>query len=71
MSAVTLGIIALVWGVSAEREHRHKMPEPHRFFPSRWYDPSSLPDTFTTSNSVYRWSRQIREHEKAAKSRPE
>jgi len=30
-----VGITALVWKVSAEREFRHTMPEPGRFFPSR------------------------------------
>ncbi|KAF3767561.1 hypothetical protein M406DRAFT_338303 [Cryphonectria parasitica EP155] len=33
--AVVVGITALVWNLSAEREFRHKMPEPGRFFPSR------------------------------------
>ncbi|XTI90466.1 hypothetical protein V2W45_653280 [Cenococcum geophilum] len=49
MGGVILGIAALVFSVSAEREERTKFPEPGRFFPSRY------------------WSRQIREHERAAK----
>ncbi|KAL2189661.1 hypothetical protein L209DRAFT_132804 [Thermothelomyces heterothallicus CBS 203.75] len=32
---VIFGITALVWKLSAEREFRHKMPEPGRFYPSR------------------------------------
>jgi ABC-type transport system involved in cytochrome c biogenesis permease subunit len=30
-----VGIVGMAWSVSAEREHRDKMPEPGRFFPSR------------------------------------
>jgi hypothetical protein len=29
------GVTALVWKLSAEKEYRHKMPEPGRFYPSR------------------------------------
>jgi hypothetical protein len=32
-----LGIVAAVWSISAEREHRDRMPEPGRFFPSRYW----------------------------------
>ncbi|RQM07860.1 hypothetical protein DH86_00000735 [Scytalidium sp. 3C] len=35
--ALIVGITALVWNVSAEREFRHKMPEEGRFFPSRYW----------------------------------
>ncbi|KAK4193847.1 hypothetical protein QBC35DRAFT_446183 [Podospora australis] len=35
IGAVVFGITALVWNLSAEREFRHKMPEPGRFYPSR------------------------------------
>ncbi|KAI1359960.1 hypothetical protein F5Y08DRAFT_62608 [Xylaria arbuscula] len=34
---VIVGITALAWNLSAEREYRHKMPEPGRFFPSRYW----------------------------------
>ncbi|KAI1749870.1 hypothetical protein F4782DRAFT_532952 [Xylaria castorea] len=34
---VIVGITALAWNLSAQREHRHKMPEPDRFFPSRYW----------------------------------
>ena len=33
--AVILGFTALTWRLSADREFRHKMPEPGRFYPSR------------------------------------
>lgn len=35
MGAVIMGATALVWNLSANREFRHKMPEPDRFYPSR------------------------------------
>lgn len=35
MGAAMLGVVAATWSLSAEREHRDKMPEPGRFFPSR------------------------------------
>ncbi|ERS95949.1 hypothetical protein HMPREF1624_07484 [Sporothrix schenckii ATCC 58251] len=31
------GIIAIVWKIDSELEYRHKMPEPGRFFPSRYW----------------------------------
>ncbi|TRX96857.1 hypothetical protein FHL15_002163 [Xylaria flabelliformis] len=34
---VIVGITALAFNLSAQREHRHKMPEPDRFFPSRYW----------------------------------
>ncbi|KAJ8126039.1 hypothetical protein O1611_g7599 [Lasiodiplodia mahajangana] len=34
---VIVGITALAWNLSAQREYRHKMPEPGRFFPSRYW----------------------------------
>ncbi|KAG8166581.1 hypothetical protein KVR01_002270 [Diaporthe batatas] len=35
--AVILGFTALTWRLSADREFRHKMPEPGRFYPSRYW----------------------------------
>jgi hypothetical protein len=35
MGAVLASIVGMAWMVSANREYRDKMPEPHRFFPSR------------------------------------
>jgi len=35
MATVILGITAIFWKISAEKEVRYKMPEPGRFFPSR------------------------------------
>ena len=35
MGACAFGIAAVAFTLSAEREHRDKMPEPGRFFPSR------------------------------------
>ena len=32
---VIVGIAALTWKLSADREVRYKMPEPGRFYPSR------------------------------------
>ncbi len=37
MGVVVIGITAIAWNISAEREFRHKMPEKGRFFPSRQY----------------------------------
>lgn len=37
MGLVLGSIVGMVWMVSANREYRDKMPEPHRFFPSRKY----------------------------------
>ena len=71
MGFVIFGITALAWKVGAEREHRFKMPEPHRFFPSRKYDSSAFPCLLAYSDIVYSWSRQIIEHEKATKSSSE
>lgn len=34
-SLAIFGVTALVWKLSAEKEFRHKMPEPGRFYPSR------------------------------------
>ncbi|EGS21388.1 uncharacterized protein CTHT_0032450 [Thermochaetoides thermophila DSM 1495] len=34
---VIFGITAMVWKYSAEHEVRHKMPEPDRFYPSRYW----------------------------------
>jgi len=35
MATVILGITAIFWKISAEKEVRYKMPDPGRFFPSR------------------------------------
>ncbi|EMC96634.1 hypothetical protein BAUCODRAFT_122617 [Baudoinia panamericana UAMH 10762] len=37
MGAVIVGICAMAFSVSADREHRDKMPDPDRFFPSRYW----------------------------------
>ncbi|KAJ5633912.1 hypothetical protein N7540_008148 [Penicillium herquei] len=37
MGAFVIGIAAMAFSLSAEREHRDKMPEPGRFFPSRYW----------------------------------
>ncbi|KAF2683936.1 hypothetical protein K458DRAFT_442977 [Lentithecium fluviatile CBS 122367] len=37
MGAVLLSITGMAWMVSANREHRDKMPEPNSFFPSRYW----------------------------------
>ncbi|KAL6704913.1 hypothetical protein ACN47E_007458 [Coniothyrium glycines] len=34
---VMASIVGLAWKLSAEREYRDKMPEPGRFFPSRYW----------------------------------
>ncbi|KAI1434999.1 hypothetical protein GGR50DRAFT_658828 [Xylaria sp. CBS 124048] len=36
-AAVMFGITAMAFSLSAEREYRAHMPEPHRFFPSRYW----------------------------------
>jgi hypothetical protein len=35
ISLVSIGIVGMAWMASARLEHRDKMPEPGRFFPSR------------------------------------
>ncbi|KAJ8112407.1 hypothetical protein OPT61_g5218 [Boeremia exigua] len=35
---VVVGIVAMAWTASAKLERRDKMPEPGRFFPSRYYN---------------------------------
>ena len=35
MCVVIFGLTAVAWKIGAEREHRDKMPEKGRFFPSR------------------------------------
>ncbi|CAG7916619.1 unnamed protein product [Penicillium olsonii] len=37
MGAFVIGVAAVAFSISAEREHRDKMPEPGRFFPSRYW----------------------------------
>lgn len=35
MGAFVIGVAAVAFSISADREYRDKMPEPGRFFPSR------------------------------------
>ncbi|KAF6220606.1 hypothetical protein HO133_003039 [Letharia lupina] len=37
MGVVVIGITAIAWNISAEREIRPRMPEKGRFFPSRYW----------------------------------
>lgn len=37
IGAAVLGVVAVTWSISADRERREKMPEPGRFFPSRYW----------------------------------
>ncbi|KAL1978913.1 hypothetical protein VTN31DRAFT_1772 [Thermomyces dupontii] len=37
MGLAILGIAAITWSISAERERRDRMPDPDRFFPSRYW----------------------------------
>ncbi|KAJ6109373.1 hypothetical protein N7486_001608 [Penicillium sp. IBT 16267x] len=37
MGAFVIGIAAMAFSLSADREYRDKMPEPGRFFPSRYW----------------------------------
>ncbi|EPS36559.1 hypothetical protein H072_9842 [Dactylellina haptotyla CBS 200.50] len=37
MGAVILGLGFVVLNLSANLEHRERMPEPGRFYPSRWW----------------------------------
>ncbi|KAK3339331.1 hypothetical protein B0H65DRAFT_433439, partial [Neurospora tetraspora] len=37
LGGVVFLITAAVWKLSAEKEYRHKMPEPGRFYPSRYW----------------------------------
>ncbi|QIX00382.1 hypothetical protein AMS68_005899 [Peltaster fructicola] len=37
MLGVVGGIAAMAWNLSAQLEFRNKMPEPDRFFPSRYW----------------------------------
>ncbi|KAH8155285.1 uncharacterized protein LAJ45_00295 [Morchella importuna] len=37
MFGVIGGCVALMWKLSAEREYRTRMPDPDRFFPSRYW----------------------------------
>ncbi|KAJ5578247.1 uncharacterized protein N7459_007211 [Penicillium hispanicum] len=37
MGAFVIGIAAVAFSISADREYRDKMPEPGRFFPSRYW----------------------------------
>ena len=67
MGVVVLGITAIAFSISAEREFRPRMPEKGRFFPSRQYGQSfSLQLGCANADVVWsRWSKQIREHERA------
>ncbi|KAF2849480.1 hypothetical protein T440DRAFT_398952 [Plenodomus tracheiphilus IPT5] len=37
MGLTITGIVAMVWTLGANLEHRDRMPERHRFFPSRYW----------------------------------
>ncbi|CAG8971250.1 hypothetical protein HYALB_00001416 [Hymenoscyphus albidus] len=37
MGACVFGVTAMMWNLSAQREHRYKFPEQGRFFPSRYW----------------------------------
>ncbi|MCJ1245782.1 hypothetical protein MMC30_002986 [Trapelia coarctata] len=37
MAGVVIGITAMAWNISAEREVRTRFPEEGRFYPSRWW----------------------------------
>ncbi|CAK1360960.1 hypothetical protein CBER1_11515 [Cercospora berteroae] len=37
MGGVIVGIVAMTWNLSANREFRNEMPQPDRFFPSRFW----------------------------------
>ncbi|KAJ5181882.1 hypothetical protein N7449_012029 [Penicillium cf. viridicatum] len=37
MGAFIIGVAAITFSISADREYRDKMPEPGRFFPSRYW----------------------------------
>ncbi|KAH6685891.1 hypothetical protein F5X68DRAFT_17428 [Plectosphaerella plurivora] len=37
MGVVMLGIVASVWKLSSEKEHRYVMPKENSFFPSRYW----------------------------------
>lgn len=37
MAGVVIGITAMAWNISADREVRTKFPEEGRFYPSRWW----------------------------------
>ena len=68
MGVAIAGLTALVWGVSAEKEYRTRFPEPHRFYPSRWYA-RPLPSTEPKKMRLiqYRWTKQVIEHDKLRK----
>lgn len=69
MGAVVFGITMMAWSVSADREHRDKMPEVrYRGEKEGAYDTgltAGQPGRFFPSRF---WSREIREHEKAQKA---
>ena len=44
MAGVVIGVTAMAWGISADRERRTKFPEEGRFFPSRWYEDHRHPE---------------------------
>ncbi|KZF23401.1 hypothetical protein L228DRAFT_267408 [Xylona heveae TC161] len=37
VAAVIIGLSAIAFSISSDRETRSKFPEPGRFFPSRWW----------------------------------
>lgn len=66
MAGVIIGITAMVWNISAERERRTRFPEEGRFYPSRWWVRRSK-GFVSTLTYVNRWSKQVIEHERAKK----
>ena len=72
MCVVVFGITAMVWSFSAEHEHRWRMPEKGRFFPSRQYAKFSIIHADMSEGSELikdspkcSWSKQIIEYERA------
>jgi len=67
MGAVIFGLTAMTFNYSAKHEYRTKMPEPDRFYPSRWYVTNNY-GISSIADIWKRWSRQIREHEKGVRN---
>lgn len=66
MAGVVIGITAMAWNISAEREVRTRFPEEGRFYPSRWWV-SRITGCVSALTKTNRWSKQIIEHERAKK----
>ncbi|CAP70395.1 uncharacterized protein PODANS_3_4740 [Podospora anserina S mat+] len=66
LGVCVFGITAMVWNLSAEREFRHKMPEPGRFYPSR----SGANKSSSTSGRKRKRQRQRRSHHKTTVPKP-